>query len=51
MFPELRKRITELTENGNFCCLLLTENGNGKIRLFAATETENGSFFSLVGKR
>ncbi len=52
MFPEFRKRKTELTENDNFPWF--AANGEWKCQTsvcFLQTGMENGSLFSLVGKR
>jgi hypothetical protein len=42
----------ELMKTGDFVCLLQMENGDGKLQFgLLPTEMENGSLFSLVGKR
>jgi hypothetical protein len=52
MFPEFRKRKSELTEKGNF--RLFDSNGKRKRQTsfcLLQKETESGTLFSLVGKR
>jgi hypothetical protein len=52
MFPEFRKRKTELILNGNVHCLLQTENGNGKLPVVCWKRKTEACFpFSANDKR